>query len=122
MAKTTELHFAIFSEAVYKWQQTLGLLDWSIYLAHEADSEGYGSCTPNNTGRVATITLNTEWDDMRPITPGSLDTVALHEMLHLLLADLTWLIECRYLTESDIMPAEHAAIRRLEKALTGSNG
>ena len=119
MSKTTAAHFADFCSCVDHWQVALGLTDYSINIVHEKSHNDYASCTPNVPGRVATINLATIWDGDKKVTHAELDKTALHEVLHLLLAELSWLGECRFLGPDDIEPAEHAVVRRLEHLLGG---
>lgn len=114
--KTTDYHYAIFCENVKDWQSKLGLVDWDIQLRHGKTVDALATTNVNLTGRVATIVFATVWpNDL--ITDERIKRVAVHEVLHVLLADIVIIGESRYISDSEMEPAEHAVIRRLEKVL-----
>lgn len=115
VARTSELDFAVFTEAVNKWQQTLGLTEWDIQLRHDK-TDALASTYTNNEGRVATIILGKTWPN-DPITQERVQRAALHEVLHILLSDMAWIGESRFIGTGEMTVAEHSVVRRLERAL-----
>jgi len=115
--KTTKADFQLFKEACLKWQDKLGMVDWSIHYAHEFVEGDYARTYWNLSGAVATVYLSTKWDDLRPKTRDALDRLALHEVLHILVAPLTAEAEARYTDQKTIDTAEHCIIRRLENII-----
>ena len=65
--------------------------------------------------RTGVITLNTTWSV--PVTREELDAVALHEIIHLILGDLTDVANQRFLLERDIDKVLEAAVVRLENGI-----
>lgn len=115
--KTTAEHFGWFKDAVNRWQKELGLTDWNIQLRHEALESALATTYANNAGAVATIALNTSWNELDIPTKERIERVALHEVIHVLLSDLSYLAECRYTSKEEIDVAEHKTVRRLEQVL-----
>lgn len=131
MKSTTE-DAAIFREECVRWQKTFGLTDWTLAFKSEPaqgldEAECYSDC---NT-RHATMTFYYGVEDA--LHPND---VALHEMLHLLVADLvlTTIEVARQLKTNDATKAddeieeaenhplvgrvEHMLIERLIKVLS----
>lgn len=115
--KTTAAQFKLFKEHSEKWRLALGLNDWYVYYSHEKAEGTYARTRWDNGSQIATIILNTTWDVMRPLDSRELDRVALHEMLHVAMADIVAHAESRYITEDGLEQAEHRLIRRMEYAL-----
>lgn len=112
--KTTKKDFEKFEQYCNVWCDKLGVKSWSRYYAHEQCDDVYAKTLWNSEGRVSTTILNTYWDDLRKKTDDEINRLALHETLHLLLADLTAQAFSRYTTVDAINTAEHAIIRQLE--------
>lgn len=115
--KTTKADFEIFKTYCAEAIQKLGLLEWSVHYAHEHRESDYARTAWKLSGGVATITLSTYWDDLRPKTEEALRRVAYHEVMHLLLAPLVAEACDRYTNQDAIDIAEHQAIRRLENVI-----
>ena len=80
--------FQLFREEVNKWVTRLGITGWDIEIRHEQIGNGTNAqCVYNTQKRHALfrLTVNTEGDFGMTTNPSEL---ALHEVLHLLLADL----------------------------------
>ena len=112
--KTTQKDFETFKQYCEEWRQKLGVCDWSIHYAHD-DSEGtYARTFWKLTDMVSTIQFGKHWDDLRPKTDHEINKVALHEVLHLVMAPLTAEAGARFTTQDAIDLAEHRIIRQLE--------
>lgn len=112
--KTTKKDFHLFMEACTIYLDKLGLKEWSVFYNHAVLEDAYATTAWKLSGYVATITLNQEWDDLRPKSDREIRRVALHEALHLLLAPIAAEASERYTTQLQLEVAEHQAIRRLE--------
>lgn len=115
--KTTKKDFVSFRGHCLEWQKKFGLLDWVVYFYHKKIDDSYANTMWQMSSSVAVITLSTSWDDGRPLSDVELDRLALHEVLHVLLAKLIAEAEARYTTQSAIDIAEHSIIRSLENSL-----
>ena len=92
----------------------LGLKEWSVHYDHSKVDDVYAQTYWRLSAGVATIILSTYWDDLRPKTDKEVDRLALHEVLHLLMAPIVAEANERYTNQSSIDTAEHLIIRRLE--------
>lgn len=111
--KTTKQDYKYFVEKLDYWQKALGLSDWHIYVEH-SKSKDMANVYYNTYSRKATVVLGLDWKEMK-VTQSELDRSALHEMTHLLLADLCDLAD-KYTREA-IEEKEHIIINRLYKLL-----
>jgi len=118
--QTTPDHLAAYRRHVRDWQLRLGLQDWDITVLHQPaddDSEICGRYAGDYDARLATITLGHHWGTRNPDEPGQIETVALEEILHLLLSDISSHASCRSFDEQEYRRDEHTAIHRLIEAL-----
>ena len=86
-------------------------MNWTIYYEHAAEDGSYAKTYWSTKDMIATITLCVDWDDLRPKNNKELRQVALHEIMHVLLAPLISEAEYRYSTQHAIDVAEHSIIR-----------
>lgn len=117
MSQTTKADFVKFQQYATAWQKKLGLLNWALYFDHKKKEGAYAQTAWDMGGSLATITLATHWDDMRKKTDNELNSLALHEVLHVLFAEFTAFAEARYLHSDSLEMAEHSILRRLENVL-----
>lgn len=105
-----------FEAACRKWQVTLGLTDWTLtFKTTQGDGEHEADVGYNCETRQATITYYKGVDDA-----AKAERVALHEMLHVLLADMLQQAARRACdTHVDVAREEHRVIERLLNALDG---
>ena len=111
--RTTKTQFKRFQKEFNKVAFDLGLshYSWIIELAHLPNSQSMCTAQPHN--KVAIITLDNDGIDDSE-TPESL---ARHEAMHLLLADLVGLAHWRYSQKEEIKEEEERIVNRLEKYL-----
>lgn len=105
-----------FREECLWWQQKLGLQDWSLrFKVKEADSDRAEALTDYDCDtRYADVTYYTGVEDATH--PSDL---ALHEMLHLLLADmLLAAVEADSEEDAKLGREEHRVIERLHGVMT----
>jgi hypothetical protein len=109
-------HFEAFRAECEYWLNALGLKDYRVYYEFAEVPNGLAGCQRDVEGRVCTITLNPFQENC---SKAQVDVrrSAKHEVIHLLLAELAHLNGKRLVTEGQWDAAEHAVVRRLEKAL-----
>lgn len=114
----TREHVEFFWQCLFAWQQRLGLTDWRITRS-DMPPNGKTLCEVRDWDfpqRQVSCRLNTNWFTQEP-TETAIEQTAVHELLHVLLADV---IEYGFTAgaERDSMRTiEHAAINRLERLL-----
>lgn len=105
-----------FEFACRKWQVTFGLTDWTLHFATaKADGSHEAEVAYNSENRHATITFYIGVKDA--LAP---ERVALHEMLHVLFADMLD-ASCRRASDGhpDVLREEHRVIERLLNCMDG---
>lgn len=115
--KTTKRDFEFFRVECIKWQENLGLINWAFHFKHTHTKDAYATTAWKTQDRMAVIRFCTSWDDTRPKNDVELKRLALHEVLHVLLAPLISEAQWRYTSEDAIDTAEHAIVRTLENFL-----
>jgi hypothetical protein len=116
--KITKKKFRYFVKRCEYWRKFFGLYGWKIYYFLEEDPEGacFAWITSNCRTRIASISLNTIWEDRTP-TKDALNNTALHEILHLLLSKMQELGLDRFINKGDLQEAAEETIRVLENAI-----
>jgi len=118
--KVSDKHFATFKAACSKWLALLNLGDWQVYFQKKPMRDYFAETSWNLKGRVATITLNANWNSsLRALTNDTLGESALHECLHLCMAELRGLATARYITEVEVEEREEATVVRVQHAILG---
>lgn len=112
--RTTKEDFQYFKTCCLDWQNKLSIKNWSLYFEHTKVEGCYAKTAWSTSEMAATVQLATSWDNLRPKTKEELNKLALHEVLHVLLAPLLSEAEYRYTTQDAIYSAEHAIVRSLE--------
>jgi len=98
--KVTKQEFNQFKRACLKYQKMLNLMDWTLYIGQEEMDDRRASCYTLAANRTAKIVIATEWEPQdRDL---GIESLAAHEITHLWLATLSYLGECRYVTESEM--------------------
>lgn len=115
--KTTKKDFELFKKYCDEVVQVLGLTEWSVLYAHEHFANEFANTNYQVSSATAVITLSTYWDGLRPKTDLALRRLALHEVLHIVLAPLVAEAMERYTNQLTIDTAEHLIIRRLENMI-----
>ncbi len=101
-----------FKKHCENWQGILGLNDWHIsYKVKRLDESSYAMIEYNASTRKADLYLN-----LYKNSDEDRERFAIHEMLHLVFADMTTRAECFYNLDK-IAELEHAAINRIISAL-----
>ena len=117
MFKTNEKNFQYFEKCVKKWQGFFGLTDYRISVRHEKlkMENALASVDFDITDRWARIILNRNWVENPSL--HRLERTAMHEMCHLLIAELESLTTQRFIQEDTIRRTYEAIVARLENFL-----
>ncbi len=115
--KLTQKHFKFFRVECAKQLERLGLKSWKVYYEFKKLSDCFGQAHWKYAGRVATITLSTDFPKPFDNLEEQLKETALHECLEILLASVSSLASDRTYDQLDFDKEIHAVIRTLEKLL-----
>ncbi len=108
-----------FDQAVQHWQQKLNLADWRIARGDGNAKGAMASVSFNCQARLATYRTGDWGND--PMDDYTIRATALHEVLHVLLAELLWLKANQPEAEPLLESAEHRVVNTLEKLLMESD-
>jgi len=111
--KTTRKQFEVFKSEFLRWYERLGLTEWRVRFHHERLEKGVCACVcADCESRLAPVYLGFVLDH-------SIEEVARHEALELLMSEFEDVARSRYVRPDDVVQARHAVIRRLENLLDG---
>jgi len=113
---TNEFDKELFKERVEYWKNKLGLQSWRINVPNGHAPGACADCWIDYPGRYARIRFGRSFG-AEEVTAESVDQTALHEVLHVFLADL--INTCHDKPKQDrLHNAEHQVINILELLLT----
>jgi len=101
---------------VKKWQEILNLNDWRIEKGLKPAKQAMASVEFNEAARLATYRLGDFGAEQ--IDQQSLDSTALHEVLHVFLHDLMTVAQDPKSSVEEIEKQEHRVINLLEQLLS----
>jgi len=118
--RTTKKDFVKFQKECTIWLDRFWLREWQVFYSWQDLDDGTAART-----EYAHHSKNVEFSLNRRQDPKgghrqfeqSIEDLAKHEVIHLLLADLIGLAESRYCTKEEIESAEHALVQKLMKLL-----
>lgn len=115
-------HFERYKRFVEFWQWELGLNGWKIYVDHGgAEPDAFATNYKNTATHVSRICIATVWEDREP-TDDQLKECALHEVMHLVTADLYCEARDRHATMFDIDAHEHVLVVRMTNYIMRMHG
>ena len=116
----TDDDFSAFKSAIEKWIADFGITGWEVEIRHEQiEDKGIAQVCSDQVGRNALFRLTRQVESAYGLEKDPVK-LAIHEVLHLLLADFAWTISSSDGEYSEIsMGHEHSIIHRLFKILTG---
>jgi len=114
--KVPKSDFKIFKKEFIRIATLLGLTHYRYDFIFEPLDDAYAQLRTNLDNKVVSIVLTTKLRDT-PQPSYSPESCALHEALHLLLADYCALAEFRYAAKIELFEEEERVVRRLEKVL-----
>jgi len=112
--KTSKKDFKLFKKECNKWINFFSLTDWEMFFEHRDIEGARANAVYNNEGRVATLSLATDFGDM--ITDDEIRRVAFHEVCEILLGDMGIMIK-HYFSYNMATTEIHRVIRRLENSV-----
>lgn len=118
--KTTKVHFELFKKECEFWINYFGLKGWRVEYFHRKLDDARAECGWSVSGRIATISLSTEWMEVDGtiITEERIRVSAFHEVCELLLARFTMMAKNRIANHDDSVNEEsHNIIRILENTI-----
>ena len=114
----TENDFKLYQAAILRWLDEFGITEWHVTITHEQIGQGVSAQTQYNTVSKSVsfrLTHNTEGDFGMLIDP---ERLALHEVLHLLLADYCETVAKMASPIHDLVIAqEHGVLNKLMRVL-----
>lgn len=113
----TQSHFKLFRAECEKQLERLGLKGWKVYYQFKKLDDGFAQAQWHYAGRVATITLATEFPKPYDDLEKQIKETALHEVLEILLCPLNSLAAARVWDREEFDKEAHCVIRTLEKIL-----
>ena len=118
--KTTKKDYEYFQKRCLYWKERLGIQDWLLYFKHEKLNGTLAECFYNTRSRKATISLTISLTtSVNKINRGDwIEESAFHEMMHLLMADLTWM--ANMFDRNEVEEREHQIIHKLNNILLTS--
>jgi hypothetical protein len=115
--KTNKKQFELFKKECQKWIKTFGLESWGVaYYWEKEDSNRVAAIGRDVSSHVATIHFTNEIDDEMDYGMTIYDYIkqcAKHEIIHLLLAEVSEFGKSKHYTISDIEIAEEALVGKL---------
>ena len=114
----TPEHAAQFDDFMRKWQVMFNLADWRVMRSEKPAAKGNMAemLDFSNEDRMVKYTLGRDWMTT-PVTPVSLESTAIHEMLHLRLHGLMHAVADYGVDSEQARQEEHAVIAVFEKLL-----
>lgn len=112
---TTPEHRAAFAGYLGKWQTKLNLHDWRVCHGDKPARGAMADMQIDVAARLAVWRLGKTFG-AEPVTDQALEATAVHELLHVMLAEYTTLVESKA-TADLIESAEHRIINTLERLL-----
>lgn len=110
MNEVTDEHCLEFDGYVRKWQQLLGLQSWRIERGGRRPKKTMSEVVFNDEAMLATYRIGANFG-VAEVNSESLESTALHELLHVLL---------RKFKIDQSMANEHEIVHVLEKLLMGA--
>jgi len=113
----TDKDFEFFRAECEKWIDRLGLKSWRFFYQFRELEDKFGEMRTDHYGRIAVIRLNRFWDlpDYDVDKTKQIKSVALHEVLEVLLSPLRAVSDVPYEGEYD--KETHRIIRHMENYL-----
>lgn len=105
--------FTVFRREVERWVSALGLKDWKVHIVLGTEpSERRAEISYNWDNRTARITYFTKQTGSQ-LTAQAPEKSALHEVIHLLMADAMMMAGKRGDAHEDTIREEHRVVERL---------
>ncbi len=99
------------------WQAKLGLMGWRIVQSPVPAKKSMAEMDKWDWAqRQVTCRVGLDWKST-PVTPGTIEQTAVHELLHVLLYPLIEAAKSAQTSEDDLRSIEHSIVNALERLL-----
>lgn len=113
----TPQDFEVFSKAIHHWVEKLHLQQWRIHIKH-SPIQNYAETHYNCTSHQVTFILTTGVEELH-LMPYTIEELAKHEVLHLLLSEWGWVVaQCKNDYDQVAVGKEHAIINTLMEVIS----
>ena len=109
--KTTDADFMVFKDEVNRLIRKFRIDDWRIYYTLERLKGNNAECVTNAVSKTATFHLNTS---IYVYTDDEIKALAMHEVCHLLIADISDLASCRWVIFDEVNRADESVANKLK--------
>jgi len=115
---TTDEDFRVFCAHVQEALAKLELSDWDVFLVHKdhPDCSGSAATSYDLTSHCAWIDFFKTWH-CEPPGEGELRKMAVHEVVHILIAPVAWCARQREMTKQQLDEAVESVVIRLARFL-----
>jgi hypothetical protein len=110
-------HYLLFRKECEKQLERLGLKAWKVYYQFKKLDNFFGSAQWDYSGKVATITLSSDFPKPFDNLEQQIKETALHECLEIFLGGISRMAGRRDYIQEDFDSEVHGVIRTLEKLL-----
>lgn len=115
MTSFSKSDFNQYVSSIKKWMLTLGITEFDVDFKHEQINAA-AEVEIDSEAKTAVFRL-TKQAEINVKSLQSVDTLALHEVLHLLMGDLTWAASKAKERDEIIISHEHEVINRLMRVI-----
>jgi hypothetical protein len=115
--RLSQKHFKLFRSECEKQLERLGLKGWKVYYQFKKLDNSFGRADWSYSGRVATISLATNFPKPYENLEQQIKETALHECLEILLSPISDMAGSRDYHGDSFTKEIHTVIRTLEKVL-----
>ncbi len=105
-----------FIAFLHEWQGKLGLGDWRVVISEKRPKTNAAETIADYEARLASVRLGEDLGST-PVTPDSMEALAVHELGHVLLRELIVLCQDPATPADVINSAEHRVINTLQRLL-----
>jgi len=112
-----------FDFFIQHWQGVLNLRNWRIVRSHKRDPKNLASIESiEHEHHIATYQVGVDFGKSTKVTPKTLESTAIHELLHILLSELVTEAIAQGEENEVTLACEHSVILLLEKLLQDAYG
>jgi len=116
MKRTTKKQLKAYCERVTEWVERFRLSRWSVVVSRVDLVETLAECSADTASMTAKITIASYMQDS-DATEDVMKACAVHEVCHLLLADLMAVAYSRFTTEDELRREEERVVLAMERCL-----
>ncbi len=108
--KTTQKDFDVFKSEIERLLDKFHISDWRVKFSLEKLENSNAECSTHSVTRICSFYLSTEID---LFNDDEIKETALHEICHLLVADIGDLVNARFVTSDEVYRAAEVVARKL---------